>query len=80
MRITRSEFFQLVASGSAWLLTSGFARQIRAVVPDVARPLPLTAVRLTGGPLKQAQDLERAPICSRSSPIACWRSIARARG
>ncbi|MGH9855475.1 MAG: hypothetical protein ACREBD_37035, partial [Blastocatellia bacterium] len=27
-------------------------------VPDVARPLPLSAVRLTGGPLKQAQDLD----------------------
>ncbi len=25
---------------------------------EVARPLPLTAVRLTGGPLKQAQDLD----------------------
>src|SRR5262249_42014227 len=38
------------------------ARQIKyaipPAVPDVARPLPLTAVRLTGGPLKQAQDLE----------------------
>jgi DUF1680 family protein len=27
-------------------------------VPDVARPLPLFAVRLTGGPLKRAQDLD----------------------
>lgn len=27
-------------------------------VPDIARPLPLSAVRLTGGPLKQAQDLD----------------------
>jgi DUF1680 family protein len=27
-------------------------------VPDVARPLPLSAVRLTGGPLKRAQDLD----------------------
>jgi DUF1680 family protein len=26
-------------------------------VPDAARPLPLSAVRLTGGPLKQAQDV-----------------------
>jgi DUF1680 family protein len=26
--------------------------------PDVARPLPLSAVRLTGGPLKHAQDLD----------------------
>jgi len=28
------------------------------VPPAVARPLPLSAVRLTGGPLKQAQDLD----------------------
>src|SRR5499427_3037516 len=27
-------------------------------VPDVARPLPLSAVRLTGGPLKRAQELD----------------------
>ncbi|HEY7511806.1 MAG TPA: beta-L-arabinofuranosidase domain-containing protein, partial [Vicinamibacteria bacterium] len=26
--------------------------------PDAARPLPLSAVRLTGGPLKRAQDLD----------------------
>src|SRR5262247_2891148 len=31
---------------------------ITPAVPDVARPLPLSAVRLTGGPLKQAQDLD----------------------
>ena len=64
MRITRSEFFQLITGGSAWLLTSGFARQIRPVVPDMARPLPLTAVRLTGGPLKKAQDLNAAYLLS----------------
>lgn len=29
-------------------------------VPYAARPLPLAAVRLTGGPLKQAQDLDAA--------------------
>lgn len=29
-------------------------------VPDVARPLPLNSVRITGGPLKHAQDLDRA--------------------
>jgi uncharacterized protein len=33
------------------------AQQIKNAVPDVARPLPLSAVRLTGGPLKKAQDL-----------------------
>ena len=34
------------------------AQQIKSAVPDAARPLPLSAVRLTGGPLKQAQDLD----------------------
>jgi DUF1680 family protein len=34
------------------------AQQIKNAVPDVARPLPLPSVRLTGGPLKHAQDLD----------------------
>jgi DUF1680 family protein len=34
------------------------AQQIKNAVPDAARPLPLSAVRLTGGPLKHAQDLD----------------------
>ena len=34
------------------------AQPIKNAIPDVARPLPLSAVRLTGGPLKQAQDLD----------------------
>jgi hypothetical protein len=33
------------------------AQPIENAVPDVARPLPLIAVRVTGGPLKRAQDL-----------------------
>ncbi len=33
------------------------AAPIKPVIPPAARPLPLTAVRLTGGPLKHAQDL-----------------------
>ena len=33
-------------------------QQIKNAIPDVARPLPLSAVRLTGGPLKHAQDLD----------------------
>ncbi|MCA1649896.1 MAG: glycoside hydrolase family 127 protein [Acidobacteria bacterium] len=36
---------------------SGRAQRITNVIPDAARPLPLPAVRLTGGPLKRAQDL-----------------------
>jgi uncharacterized protein len=38
--------------------TTVTAQQIKNAVPDVARPLPLSAVRLTGGPLKHAQDLD----------------------
>ncbi len=64
MRISRAEFFQLLAGGSAWLVASGFARQIHAAAPDVARPLPLSAVRLTGGPLKQAQDVNASYLLS----------------
>lgn len=64
MRTSRSEFLQLLASGSAWLATSGFARALRPPVGGAARPLPLTAVRLTGGPLKQAQDLDAAYLLS----------------
>lgn len=41
------------------LLTSAVkAQSIRNAVPDVARPLPLSSVRITGGPLKHAQDLD----------------------
>ena len=35
-------------------------QQIKNAISDVARPLPLSAVRLTGGPLKHAQDLDIA--------------------
>lgn len=34
------------------------AQTIKPAVPDVARPLPLSSVRLTGGPLKHAQALD----------------------
>jgi DUF1680 family protein len=33
-------------------------QKIKNVIPDAAQPLPLAAVRLTGGPLKHAQDLD----------------------
>ena len=64
MKITRAQFLELVAGGSAWLVSSGFAQKISLAVPDRARPLPLTAVRLTGGPLKHAQDLDAAYLLS----------------
>src|SRR5262245_58192300 len=34
------------------------SQQIMSAIPDAARPLSLSAVRLTGGPLKRAQDLD----------------------
>ncbi|HSD47857.1 MAG TPA: glycoside hydrolase family 127 protein, partial [Pyrinomonadaceae bacterium] len=38
-------------------LANAYSQRIENPVPDIARPLPLTAVRVTGGPLKRAQDL-----------------------
>jgi DUF1680 family protein len=38
----------------------GSAPAVPPVIADAARPLPLSAVRLTGGPLKHAQDLDAA--------------------
>jgi uncharacterized protein len=72
MKLTRQQFLQLVAGGSAWLATanrswltaSAGQQRIKNAIPDVARPLPLTAVRLTGGPLKHAQDLDAAYLLS----------------
>jgi uncharacterized protein len=43
----------VVVAGNAYA-----QQQIKNTIPDVARPLPLSAVRLTGGPLKHAQDLD----------------------
>jgi uncharacterized protein len=44
------------------VFAAGFAAAapITNAVPAVARPLPLSAVRLTGGPLKHAQELDAA--------------------
>ncbi|HEX3250452.1 MAG TPA: beta-L-arabinofuranosidase domain-containing protein [Pyrinomonadaceae bacterium] len=42
------------------LWASANCQAVRNSIPEVARPLPLTAVRLTSGPLKHAQDLDRA--------------------
>ncbi len=40
------------------LTLSAHAQQIKNAVPYIAQPLPLSAVRITGGPLKRAQDLD----------------------
>jgi DUF1680 family protein len=44
--------------------STGGVQHIKSVVPDVARSLPLSAVRLTGGPLKHAQDLDAKYLLS----------------
>jgi len=78
MKISRSEFFQLVAGGSAWLVSSGFMQKIQLAVADAARPLPLTAVRLTGGPLKHAQELDAKYLLSLEPDrmLAFYRKLA----
>ena len=53
--IKRSFVFVFVCA--TFLLGVANAQQIKRIVPDQARPLPLSDVRLTGGPLKHAQDL-----------------------
>jgi DUF1680 family protein len=59
----RSAYAVLTAAVvSAFILVAAFAQsgaqRIVNTVPDVARPLPLNAMRLTGGPLKAAQDAD----------------------
>jgi DUF1680 family protein len=53
----------VVACISLGVACSG-PKGITNAVPDVARPLPLPAVRLTGGPLKHAQDLNAQYLLS----------------
>lgn len=53
----RSLALKLAVAASA-VAGGANAQQIKTAIPDVARPLPLSAVRVTGGPLKRAQDLD----------------------
>src|SRR5215813_8482711 len=55
-RVRRMFLGAVLAVFSVW--SSAAAQQIKYAVPELARPLPLSAVRLTGGPLKRAQDLD----------------------
>jgi uncharacterized protein len=55
MRATLGAYFFLTLC--LFISNTAIAQQIKNAVPDVARPLPLSAVRITGGPLKRAQDL-----------------------
>ena len=51
-------FISAILAISIILASVGFGEPITNAIPDLARPLPLSAVRLTGGPLKHAQDLD----------------------
>ncbi len=53
-----SEPTSRTGSSSYWQVSS--SQVITDAVPELARPLPLSAVRLTGGPLKRAQALDAA--------------------
>ncbi len=47
----------LLSAALAWPQPSASAGAVTPAVQQKARPIPLRDVRLTGGPLKQAQDL-----------------------
>src|SRR5258706_12801136 len=49
---------QTPAPAPATYFSASPAQVVKDAVPCLARPLPLSDVRLTGGPLKQAQDLD----------------------
>lgn len=57
--MTRSTIAAIVlgAATAAGVAAAAFTQRLPGAVPAVARPLPLSAVRLTGGPLKHAQEL-----------------------
>src|SRR5712691_1538588 len=61
-RTSRDRFLTAAVATVALVAGAGAGRQPAGrnttVVPDAARPLPLTAIRLTGGPLKRAQELD----------------------
>ncbi|MCP5515948.1 MAG: glycoside hydrolase family 127 protein [Verrucomicrobiales bacterium] len=52
--------FRTLFAVLTWLAvpTATRGESVRPLIPDVARPLPLSSVRITGGPLKRAQDLD----------------------
>jgi uncharacterized protein len=49
---------------SAFIAATASADPITPAVPEVAHPLPLAAVRLTGGPLKDAQEADAKYLLS----------------
>lgn len=59
-RVRRLGVLLTIFAALAVLHAASAARRVSPAVPYKARPLPLSAVRLTGGPLKHAQDLDAA--------------------
>jgi len=55
MKRTTKLFLSIVLIASGGTVS---AQQIKNAIPYAAQPLPLSAVRITGGPLKRAQDLD----------------------
>jgi DUF1680 family protein len=53
-----NRLFLILLFAAALVARAAPAERIVNVVADVARPLPLSSVRLTGGPLKRAQELD----------------------
>src|SRR5512139_3862441 len=51
-------FMTFVTLASMAFVRPASGAPIAPAIPQAARPLPLSAVRLTGGPLKNAQDLD----------------------
>ena len=63
MRHARPAFALLIVV-AAWRVFAQQPAPVKMAVPFKARPLPIQAVRLTGGPLKQAEDLNAAYLLS----------------
>lgn len=55
--MTRMPHWLLAVALLALSFSVNAQQPIKNAIPDRARPLPLSAVRVTGGPLKRAQDL-----------------------
>ena len=58
MTLSRPSSLAVAAAFGLFLFPFAAAGPVTPAVPPKARPLPLRDVRLTGGPLKQAQDLD----------------------
>lgn len=55
--LNRTSFIPVIVLACVGLGSFAVAGEVTNAIPDPARPLPLSAVRLRGGPLKHAQDL-----------------------